>query len=277
MQSNLSMYHFKHYADILKTELQLRQRANPSYSLRSFASKLEMSPSRLSEILNKKKGLSVTASKDICKKLKLNDKEKNYFLLLVASRSARSKQEKLAAENILTETWKNVSQTELTDNVFSILSEWYYFAILEFLKLKKTEHTPEAISAQMDISLKDAEMALERLVELKFIEKHGDKYISLDLALKTTDGIYSAAIRKYHQQIISKAMNSVELPVEERYLSALTVAVDKKLIPEINERIKKFRSEINQLITNHSENIEPDSIYCLSTQFFALTEEHPHE
>ena len=74
---NLSM----DYRDILKEQLKRRQELNPRFSLRSFAAKLEISPSKISEVFSGKKKLSLDRLEDIAKKLNLKGSEKEIFLL----------------------------------------------------------------------------------------------------------------------------------------------------------------------------------------------------
>ena len=62
---------YQSYQDILKAELEKRQRANARYSLRAFARDLGVSPSNLSEILQRKAGLSRIKAQEIAKKLNL--------------------------------------------------------------------------------------------------------------------------------------------------------------------------------------------------------------
>src|SRR2546430_13739191 len=53
------------YRRVLRKELESRCRTSPRYSLRAFARDLKISPSRLSEILSGKQGLSRAAARGI--------------------------------------------------------------------------------------------------------------------------------------------------------------------------------------------------------------------
>ncbi len=59
------------YRDILKNELERRMNANPRYSLRAFARDLLTPASRLSEVLNGRRGLSEASADRIVRRLKL--------------------------------------------------------------------------------------------------------------------------------------------------------------------------------------------------------------
>jgi len=79
------------YIDFLKHQLELRLAKNQSYSLRAFARDLGLSASRLSEVLKKKKGLSINAAFLLTEKLGLTSKEKELFFLSVEALHSRSK------------------------------------------------------------------------------------------------------------------------------------------------------------------------------------------
>jgi transcriptional regulator with XRE-family HTH domain len=83
--------HHMHYRDILKNQLQRRQAMNPRYSLRSFAAKLGVSPSKISEVISGKKKLSVDRLEVLAKKLGLSSFEREIFVLSGELESSKNK------------------------------------------------------------------------------------------------------------------------------------------------------------------------------------------
>lgn len=65
----------------MKEQLQRRQALNSRYSLRSFAKKIGLSPSKLSELLSGKKRLSAARAGEVAEKLGLSGKERELFVL----------------------------------------------------------------------------------------------------------------------------------------------------------------------------------------------------
>lgn len=84
----------KTYLNLLINEFNTRKNQNPSYSLRAFARDLDMSAPRLSQVLNKKQGLSVEAAKEVAQKLKCSELEKIWFCNSVGVLHSRSKSNK---------------------------------------------------------------------------------------------------------------------------------------------------------------------------------------
>src|SRR5688572_10105767 len=89
------------YREVLKEYLSRRCENNPRYSLRALARDLQMSPSRLSEALNGKAGISAASARKISERLGLGNQESQYFYLLVQKEHARCKHVRVkAAEDI---------------------------------------------------------------------------------------------------------------------------------------------------------------------------------
>lgn len=82
------------YKNVLKAELLKRKSNNPRYSMRAFARALRLQTSKLSEILNGKKGLSVQRAQEIVSIMQFNQIQADLFCLSVECQHARSPRKK---------------------------------------------------------------------------------------------------------------------------------------------------------------------------------------
>ena len=57
------------------------------------------------------------------------------------------------------------------------------------------------------------------------------------------------------------------MPVQERDISSMTLAIDRKKLQKAKELINKFKDDMEELI----ESNNPDDVYNLSIQLFPLT------
>lgn len=107
----------------------------PCYSLRALARDLQMSPSRLSEALNGKAGISAASARKISERLGLGTQESQYFYLLVQKEHARCKHVRVrAAEDI--EAFSGLSKkARINVDQFQVVADWYHLAILEAFSL----------------------------------------------------------------------------------------------------------------------------------------------
>src|SRR3954470_23373973 len=102
--------HSTDFIDSLRSEFSGRLRRNPQYSLRAFAKALKLDQSLLSKILSGKRVPSAKLVNQISPLIGFGplpmktDKEKSFF--------------------------------KLSEDMFTVLSEWYHFAILTLIKIE---------------------------------------------------------------------------------------------------------------------------------------------
>lgn len=108
------------YRSILKNQLNQRKLINPRFSLRSLAQKIELSPSKLSEILNGRVALSSKRATIIADKLGLKGKEREIFVLSTLIEDD-SKKEAAAKLKILVDEYNSERTAQR--------NAWYFGAV----------------------------------------------------------------------------------------------------------------------------------------------------
>jgi len=258
----------KDYRSVLREELEARCKKNLRYSLRAFSRDLGITSSRLSEVLSGRYGLSRQAAEGIAKKLGWNKAESAVFCDLVDSEHARAKKKKAEAKSRLKAKPSNYQQ--LTLDSFQVISDWYHYAILELTSVRDFESDPKWIARRLGISDHIVTAAIERLKRLDLlIEKGGTLQASTGFTASPS-GIPSDALKKFHRQLLEKALSSIYLQtVEERDISHIVLAVDRNQIKDAQEEIKKFRRSFDSRFGQASKK---DEVYCLGVTFFRLQE-----
>lgn len=263
------------YRQILKEELSLRCKHNPHYSLRAFARDLQISPSRLSEVLNSKQGLSRKAATAIAGKLDFTLEEQEYFCDLVTSLHSRSKTERQGAKVRIEQAKKDFDEDhQFKLETFKVLSEWYHGAIFEMCKMNDFKYDKFYIAKKLKISMIQVELAVERLIRLKMIRLDGDKLLSLPSAgigrpkLGTPP---AECIKMAHKQCITKACDALYSQTQEqREIHSNIFVMDKSDLIEAKVEIQNF---LRNFIKNRKEKAQNrDEVYCLSLQLFSLLE-----
>ena len=263
------------FKNVLKEEFEERCKRNPSYSLRAFARDLAISPSRLSEIFSNKKGLSARNALKISKKLGFTKDEIEVFTALVDSEHGRGKAAKERARVKLNAIKNQPGYQLIQLDTFKVISDWYHYAILELTYVKDFKSDVEWIAKRLGISATAAELAIKRLKQLDLLEEMDHRLRATDQFSASPSGIPSDALKKHHEQIVDKAKAAVYgQSIDERDLSALTLAIDSRKIPEAKALIKKFRHDFNRIM---SEVPETDRVYCLAIQFFGLDQLTPQK
>ena len=273
------MFHINHYSDILKEEFEHRKYLNPSYTLRSFAKKLDIAPSKVSEVLNKKQGLSEKLALKISEHLNFSEEETDHFVITVKAHCAKSPRVKKDYQELLQSRMMKTEMLELQENVFSVISNWYYFAVLELIDTKDFVSNEKWIAKRLDVTDSEVKNALKTLESLGMVKINDGEYKTTGQNLKTTDGIGSSSIKKFNEQILKKAQEAIySQNIKQRHISTLTTGLNDEILPEVFEKISNFRSELNQFITKHPKNKNnTNKVYCFSSQFFELTNEERYE
>lgn len=251
-------------ADFLTLELSRRKQRNESYSLRAFARDLDLSPSRLSEILSGVHGVSEKTADKIATRLKLKPMHRKFWKDLNLAQSARSEKIRNMAVARVAEMRKTESFKEMQESQFRVISDWYHAAILELTQVKGFESNTAWIAGRLGIAKAHAEQAIERLIELGLLKKNEEGQWESNLeAYSAFSDMPSTAIRKFHRQILTLHLESlIEDPMTDREHLSMIMAVPKSKLPEFRQEMKSFMTQFWQKI----EDEEKDDLYSLSVQ-----------
>ncbi len=227
----------------LRDQLLEYQNKNPAYSLRSFARKLQISPSSLSEILSGKRRVSKNLAQKILSRLGADPNDQDKILSLFDySTNANDSAKKDGTTGL-----SSRSYLELSSDQFQILSQWYHFAILSLAETKGFVADPLWISHRLGIKLPDAERALERLHRLGLaVWTRSKKTLTLThRQLSTTDEIASTAVRQSHNEDLKLASEALDqVAVEDRDFTSITIAIDKNKLPRAKKMIREFQNQL---------------------------------
>ena len=269
------MEQYDDYRLILKKELDARCSQNNHYSLRAFARDLELSPSRLSEILNRKQGLSRKVAAKISKTLGFENEETEHFCDLVSINHARSVKEKQEARLRLLKKQSeaeelNTFQVKL--DAFKIISDWYHIGILELMNMKGFKSDTRWLARKLAVTPIQVDLAIDRLIRVGLLKRENDgTLIAVENDGWIPGGVPSESIRKFHRQILEKAMGALGTQtVEQRYFQTHMIALDHSDIKKASKEIQDFQ---RRFCKTYQSKEKKDSIYCIAMQLFKIAEE----
>lgn len=248
------------YLYTLRESLSNRQRKNPAYSLRAFASDLEIDSSNLSAILQEKRNLPHKRAGFIAKKLKLAPKESVLFIA-----STLRRQMAIDAIKVAQDTKKYL----LDEKYYKIISEWEYYAFLQLLNVKGFKVDVAWIGTRLNISESRTHLIIRDLLDLEFIKKDNEKgYVRTTPSLTTSEDIESQALQITHKDSLDIAKVKLEsVPVELRDFSSITIAINTKKLPEAKVIVREFQEKMYALLSSGPR----DEVYQFSCQLFPLT------
>lgn len=156
---------FENYRHYIQNEFEKRRIRNPSYSLRAFARDLSVSPSRLSEVINGKRGISNLLAQKIMEGLKIEGVDAEIFILSVEAEHSRSKRQKLLAQEQLQKAIKSSKKVEKT---FTIV-DWVTEALLKMNEREAVLENVGKVSVNLGVPKFMVTDSLRFLTRLGFI------------------------------------------------------------------------------------------------------------
>jgi uncharacterized protein (TIGR02147 family) len=234
---------------LLQAEFISRCRRNSVYSMRAFAKFLGIDQSLLSKIMKGERKISKASALSLGAKIGLKPSE---------------------IDEALGATKAGVQFHRLADDQFSSIASWYHFALLELSKTKGFRSDAQKIANRLGIHIEEARSAIERLQRLGLIRLEKGTW-SLNSANNTwTNNQVTTEARKLLQKsLLEKSIDAIEtVPFEMRDNGSLTVAVNKKRLPEFKQKLKQIRQELGSFFQSDSEL---DEVYQLTVSFFPLS------
>jgi len=252
----------KDIVEIIKKELEDKLENNPSYSLRAFAKYLGISPASLSRILSGQMKVTPKVFQVIASKLNLTPIQHSHIM--------KGLQLKKQQGNIRNIEHRGMNSIEMEK--FNLIADWYHYAILHMCSLEEFKKDPKWIAKRLGVS--DSELikeAIERLLEYKMmaIDEDQNFYKTDQFTVVLDYNFSSIAMRERQKQILALSASKIDIvPISLRDHSTLTIPVDVSLLPEIKDRIKKFRRTLGNYIIKNNEN--STQVYELQISFFPL-------
>lgn len=250
------------YQTHLRIELERRQARNSRYSLRTFARDLKVDPGTLSRVLKGDRPLSPRLAKKILPQLKLGTSQSKRFL--------ESLFEHVLENSQTLDLPVPVAVAPVANELFRIIGNWYYSAILELTYVRDFRAEPAWISKAIGISPTLARQAVQRLLEAGLLRWNGAR---LEKTMRsTTSGNKtktSLHLRRHTVQMFQKAIRSfTQVPIEERSSTGMTFAIDPAGLPLARKLIEEFTNEMVRTL----ESNRPTRVYHLAIALFPLSE-----
>lgn len=167
---------------------------------------------------------------------------------------------------------KSAEIQQLTLDTFSIISDWYHYAILELIKVRGFQPDHAWIAKALGITRSEVNIAVERLSRVGLLDTNTKEWRDLSENGKATNidsQLTSAGSRKLQKQILEKSIAALQtLPLDVRNHTSITVAVNPEDIPIAKEKIKEFRRDLADFFES---NAKPREVYHVSISLYPIT------
>ncbi|MEZ4742334.1 MAG: TIGR02147 family protein [Bdellovibrionota bacterium] len=264
----MPLRNYQDYRDILKAILSHRKKKNPAYSMRAFARNIGISPSRLSEVLNSNRSLSIRMAKIIATNAFDTLRDQEYFTNLVILESKTSKFIIDAARKRIEQYRSDTQARTLTSDELQDLNKWHDMAILQLIKQRDTIPEIDEIASRLGIEKNQADRSLQKLHTLGFLNQELSKQRYLNVCCQAGPlipkedmaDIQKQLFQLYQQRNLSEC--SEQISSHCQYLSI----PDNKI-----EIAKDILQNCHRQLVEEAQSPNTERIFCLSTNFFEIT------
>lgn len=263
------------FRKFLTKEWHRRQKVNSRYSLRAFAGSLSISPSRLSEFLNGKGGLSASRALELIKNLNLSedDFETVHHIIQKEMPSAKSVKAFSASELKVQKRKFKYSSSVADRNIIDRL-QWPHLYIAEILSAGPLNR--DQIAERLNLHPANVDQLLYEASKLHLIKPVANKqsyWQTEDSSRFFGDAKANARVRQLHFQMLRQVPEFCERSQnEQRELSSSLLQLNQQQVDKLRTMIKGFVKDC-LLEADKKENLEPNdssSLYGLAIQLFPI-------
>lgn len=196
--------------------------------------------------------------------------EMDYFRAMVEYGQTETEEKKKAAyENML--AIARVHKIRVMEGeLFEFYDSWHNPVVRELAPLMPGA-TPGEIAKMCnpEVSAADVQKSLNFLTRVGLLKREGrDAFVQAETSIAGTPDATRLALRGMHRQMSKLATPAVDLPVDERHFSGVTMGLSRRSYERIASLIDEFR---RQVIAVAAEDKDIDQVYRLNLQLFPLS------
>lgn len=275
----VSVFTYTNYRHFLRDKFLEEKKQKRGFSYRSFNRKAGVSSSSfLKLIIDGKRNLSLDGVGKIAKAFVLTESESTYFLNLVLFNQAKNEDEKNLYFKKMAHHYHDQKIKILKPEQSFIFSKWYYFPILESIRIKadkrmvKDEHWVKK-NITPTLGLQEIKTALKRMVQSGLLKRTSSGYVRAETFLSSTEEMVSSHFQNFYGSYCDQAKKALqEKNVSSNSFSVLSIAVSKKAYEMAKEEMLKFTKQLHVLLEDKSLG-EKEMVAHINMQLFQIGKE----
>ncbi len=245
------------------------------FSLRNVSKRAGFkSPSFLSMVCSRKRHLSTDSIQPLARCLQLSEREQEYFELITLLGLSESEENR----RLLTQKIRICFHTGLFREMIgegnAFARAWYLPVLREICGLQElslTAKTTQDIAGQLGLTEDEVKEGFELLLQEGFLQSDESGRLrrsepSVHNFGKTSEFV----LLNYYIQLLEKSIKATTQPKDQKYFESLTLAIPRRLMPDLKEHIKRFFREIDMLAESQQDR---DRVCQLNLQLFTAYEE----
>ena len=196
--------------------------------------------------------------------------EMEYFRAMVEYGQAATEAKKKAAYEKMLGIAKVHKVRVMEGDLFEFYDSWQNPVVRELAPLM-----PGATPGEMakmcypEVSAAEVQKSLNFLMKAGLLKKAGDDaFVLAETSIRGTPDATRLALRGMHREMSKLATPAIDLPVEERHFSGVTMGLSRESFNKIENVLDECRRKI---VAIAAEDKDIDQVYRLNLQLFPLT------
>lgn len=276
-----NVYSFLDYRAFLRAHYEHKKGVG-RLSFRAFSQRAGLkSPNYLKLVMDGQRNLSSDMAPRFARACGLTGDAERYFERLVDFNQARTVDVRTQCYRKLCRERRFRERNKLGPAQDLYHSRWYLPAIRELAASVDFNSDPEWIAARLlpPISARDAQLAVDTLVELGMLKREGKgrntKLARGEPTVSTGPEVRSLHLANFHRAMIDHASTSIDrIPVDQRDISSLTLCLGEDGLDRIKRAVQRFRRELLEI---EQLEAEPRQVVQINFQLFPLSAVKPEE
>lgn len=266
------LFDYLDYRLYLRDFYDAQKKENPIFSYRFIGRKTGLDAGYLVKILQGKLHIPERYIDGFCLLCKFTEKEGDFFRTLINFNKAKSKaQIKGCFEKLL--AFKAPGKQRLAEYQYEYYNKWYYTAIRSLIGIIQFTGDYASLASMLTphVGAREVKKAVALLEKLALIKKDEcGVYRLCDTFVTTGESWRSLAINEFQLETMRLAAESLDRHnKEDRDISTVTIAINRKDLVELKEHISGFRDTVLKLAGNSNG---PDTVFQLNVQLFPLAQ-----
>ncbi len=266
---------YDNYRIFLRDFIEERKKKFTFFSNRYFCRRAGLaSPSLCQEVINGKRNLTENTITAFCKGMGLTERDAAFFRVLVHFNQSKTIDEQAIYLAELKKFRRKITAEQIPADSFAYFEHWYHPAIRELACLLKWngDYALLARSLNPPISITAAKKSVSLLLKLGFLKKQPDgSYQQSSPAIMTGNNV--VGVRSLNRQFGELGIAAIEnSPVNERYISSMTVGISRKTYVALEREIENFKDRLRSIV---DEDKCADAVYTVNLHLFPVSKREP--
>lgn len=274
-----SLYEYRNYKEFIVDRIAELKKVQRGFTYKYIGKCMGLkSPGQISSIIKGDGNLTSKTMPLMANLLKLKEKEKRYFYLLVAYNQSSAMDEKRELLSQITRYSKS-SAIKVNRKQYEFYQKWYYAAIRDLLAIKPFHGNFKKLGQSLcpSITALEARRAISLLEKMELIQKDklGVYRATSNIITVEVEEEGAVVLSGYADEMLRQASYALNnLNRDERAIAWAGFSVSDNGFKLIKDEIKTFRNHILEIVKNDSN---PSRVYHFNLNCYPLSQNFSKE